>query len=119
MIAQTSCFIEPALELHERATVKDALPALERGRPAWFRLGATWAAVLPDAAVGHARSRRIIDLPLRAVEAVSEDRLDDDPDGAEDAGGFVPVEREGRLVGQVRRDRLRSSLGETAFGPPW
>lgn len=107
--ASLTDFVEPALALDGYATIRDALPSLMEGKPAWVVHDDRWSAVLPHHAVGHAPGRRVVDLPLVELRPIGADATVADVLTRDHAGGYVPVVDSHRLLGHVAVARVERS----------
>ncbi len=103
-------FLEEAIAFGPYATLSEALPLLDQGRPVYLELDGSWSCLAPRNAVGHAQSRRLIDLPLLAVPPIQRSTRISEVLARPHSIDWVPVVESGALLGQVRVSRIGKRL---------
>jgi two-component sensor histidine kinase len=100
--------LEPIVECGEIETLGQVLSTVTQGKPVAIRSPA-WRLLLPETVIGYPLSRRVIDLPLKAVPIVSPDLIAEEAltsligHGAE----YALVVDEHTLLGMISLKRLQ------------
>lgn len=105
-------FLEPMLELPDSATLAEALAALASQTPVFVSIDRVWHTLAPADVAGYPATRRLIDVPLRAVQPIAADA----PASSlveDESQPVSPVEDGGVLVGCVDRRNVLEALASS------